>query len=116
MSHGKSYGLPDSVGPIVFWYNNELCEKVGINPSRIKYWENLLDAVQKCQAAGIIPLAVGGFEKWPLQFYPALLMMRILGKGGMASAYEGDRGGFASKQTVSKLSSPKSSGIFRRSR
>jgi maltose-binding protein MalE len=24
MSEGRSYGLPDSVGPIVFWYNKEL--------------------------------------------------------------------------------------------
>ena len=27
IAEGKSYGLPDSVGPIVFWYNKELCEK-----------------------------------------------------------------------------------------
>src|SRR5262249_15997601 len=25
---GKLYGLPDSVGPIVFWYNKELCADV----------------------------------------------------------------------------------------
>jgi raffinose/stachyose/melibiose transport system substrate-binding protein len=48
MSQGKSYGLPDSIGPIVFWYNKELCEKAGVDLIRIKYWENLLDAVQKC--------------------------------------------------------------------
>jgi raffinose/stachyose/melibiose transport system substrate-binding protein len=95
MSEGRSYGFPDSVGPIVFWYNKELCEKAGVDPSAIKDWEDLLDAVKKCKQAGIIPMAVGGSEKWPLHFYPALLMMRILGKDGMASAYQGDRGGFA---------------------
>ena len=36
MSQGKSYGLPDAVGPIVFWYNKELCEKAGVDPSKIK--------------------------------------------------------------------------------
>ena len=92
---GKSYGLPDSVGPIVFWYNKELCERADVDPSAIKYWEDLLDAVRKCKAAGVIPIAVGGSAKWPLQFYPALLMMRVLGKDGMASAYQGDNGGFA---------------------
>ena len=97
---GKSYGLPDSVGPIVFSYNKELCEKADVDPSAIKYWENLLDAVQKCKAAGVIPIVVGGSEKWPLQFYPALLMMRILGKDGMASAYRGDKGGFAGPDVV----------------
>ena len=70
MAEGKSYGLPDSVGPIVFWYNKELCEKANVDPSGIKYWENLLDAVQKCKAAGLIPIVVGGSEKWPLHSIP----------------------------------------------
>jgi raffinose/stachyose/melibiose transport system substrate-binding protein len=100
MAEGRSYGLPDSVGPIVFWYNKELCEQAGVGPSEIKDWENLFEAVKKCKAAGIVPMAVGGAEKWPLQFYPALLMMRILGKDGMASAYQGDHGGFAGPEVI----------------
>jgi len=100
MSEGRLYGLPDSVGPIVFWYNKELCEKAGVDPGAIKGWEDLLDAVKKCKEAGIIPMAVGGSEKWPIQFYPALLMMRILGKDGMASAYKGQNGGFAEPGVV----------------
>jgi raffinose/stachyose/melibiose transport system substrate-binding protein len=100
MSQGKSYGLPDSVGPIVFWYNKELCEKAGVDPSRIKYWEDLFDAVEKCKASGITPMAVAGSEKWPLQFFPALLMMRILGREGMVSAYNGENGGFAGPEVV----------------
>jgi raffinose/stachyose/melibiose transport system substrate-binding protein len=100
VAEGKSYGLPDSVGPIVFWYNKELCERAGVDPSTIKYWEDLLGAIQKCKAAGVIPIAVGGSAKWPLQFYPALLMMRVLGKDGMASAYQGNNGGFAGPDVV----------------
>jgi raffinose/stachyose/melibiose transport system substrate-binding protein len=100
MSEGRSYGLPDGVGPIVFWYNKELCAKAGVAPSEIKDWKDLLEAVKKCKEAGVIPMAVGGSEKWPLQFYPALLMMRILGKDGMASAYKGDYGGFAGPEVV----------------
>jgi raffinose/stachyose/melibiose transport system substrate-binding protein len=34
MSQGKSYGLPDDVGPIVFWYNKELCEKAALIQAR----------------------------------------------------------------------------------
>jgi raffinose/stachyose/melibiose transport system substrate-binding protein len=100
MSQGKSYGLPDNAGPNVFWYNKELCEKAGVDPSEIKYWEDLLDAVKKCKAAGVTPMAVGGSEKWPLHFYPALLMTRILGKDGMDSADKGDNGGFAGPDVV----------------
>jgi raffinose/stachyose/melibiose transport system substrate-binding protein len=100
MSEGKSYGLPDSAGPIVFWYNKELCEKAGVDPSEIKYWEGLLEAVKKCKEAAVTPIVVGGAEKWPLHFYPALLMMRILGRDGMTSAYRGDNGGFAGPDAV----------------
>jgi raffinose/stachyose/melibiose transport system substrate-binding protein len=100
MFQGKSYGLPDSVGPIVLWYNKELCEKAGVDPNGIKLWQDLLDAIKKYKAAGVTPIAVGGSEKWPLHFYPALLMMRILGKDGMASAYKGDNGGFAGPDVV----------------
>ena len=100
---GKTYGLPNDVGPIVFWYNKELCEKAGVDPTKIKTWDDFIDAVKKCQAAGITPLAAGGKDKWPLHFYPALLMMRVLGKEGMEAAYEGKNGGFASPEVVKAL-------------
>jgi raffinose/stachyose/melibiose transport system substrate-binding protein len=97
---GKCYGLPGDVGPMVFWYNKELCQKAGVDPQSIKYWEDFIDAVKKCQAAGVTPVAVGGKDKWPLHFYPAMLMMRILGKEGMQAAYEGKNGGFAGPDAV----------------
>ena len=97
---GKSYGLPNDVGPMVFWYNKELCEKAGVDPTKIKYWDDFIDAVKKCQAAGITPVAAGGKDKWPLHFYPALLMMRILGKEGMQAVYDGKNGGFNNPDVV----------------
>ena len=97
---GKTYGLPNDVAPIIFWYNKELVEKAGVDPTKIKYWDDFIDAIKKCQAAGITPIAAGGKDKWPLHFYPALLMMRILGKEGMQAAYEDKNGGFASPDVV----------------
>ena len=96
----KTYGLPNDVAPIVFWYNKELVAKAGVDPTKIKYWDDFIDAVKKCQAAGITPLAAGGKDKWPLHFYPAMLMMRVLGKEGMQAAYEGKNGGFASPEVI----------------
>jgi raffinose/stachyose/melibiose transport system substrate-binding protein len=58
MFEGKSYGLPYATGPTVFWYNKELCEKAGVDPSRIKYWEDLLDAVTRCKRRPLL--------RWPL--------------------------------------------------
>jgi len=50
--------------------------------------------------AGITPLAAGGKDKWPLHFYPAFLLMRILGKEGMEDVIEGKNGGFNSPDAV----------------
>ncbi len=52
---GKSYGLPNDVGPMVFWYNKELCQKAGVDPTKIMYWEDLIDAVKKCHSISILP-------------------------------------------------------------
>jgi raffinose/stachyose/melibiose transport system substrate-binding protein len=87
---GKSYGLPNDVAPIVFWYNKELCQKAGVDPTKIKEWDDFLDAVKKCKAAGVTPIAAGGGDKWPLHFYPAMLMMRVLGKSGLEAAVSPD--------------------------
>ena len=97
---GKSYGLPNDIGPMVFWYNKELCAKAGVDPAKIKYWDDFIEAAKKCKAAGITPVAAGGKDKWPLHFYPALLMMRILGKDGLEAVYAGKNGGFNNPDVV----------------
>jgi raffinose/stachyose/melibiose transport system substrate-binding protein len=97
---GKVYGLPNDAAPIVLWYNKELCQKAGVDPAKIQSWEDFVDAVKKCQAAGIIPVAAGGKDKWPLHFYTALLMMRVLGKEGMEAVYQDKNGGFASADVI----------------
>jgi raffinose/stachyose/melibiose transport system substrate-binding protein len=96
----KTYGLPNDVGPIVFWYNKDVCAKAAVDPTKIKSWDDFIDAVKKCQAAGITPLAVGGKDEWPLHFYPVFLMMRILGKEGLADVIAGKNGGFTSPEVV----------------
>jgi len=97
---GKIYGLPNDVGPIVLWYNKELCQKAGVDPTKIKQWGDFVDAVKKCQAAGITPVAVGGQDEWPVHFYTAMLMMRILGKDGFEAVYQDKNGGFASADVI----------------
>src|SRR4029077_15855848 len=56
---GKIYGLPNDVAPIVLWYNRELCQKAGVDPTKIQQWDDFVDAVKKCQAAGVTPVAAG---------------------------------------------------------
>ena len=98
--NGKYYGLPNDFAPEVLFYNKELCQKAGVDPTQIHYWEDLIEAVKKCKAAGITPMAVGGKDKWPLHFYTALLMMRILGKDGMQAVIEDKNGGFTNSEVL----------------
>ena len=97
---GKTYGLPNDIAPIVFWYNKALVAKAGVDPTTIKTWDDFIAAVKKCKEAGITPLAAGGKDKWPLHFYPAFLLMRILGKEGMQDVIDGKNGGFNSPDAV----------------
>ena len=55
---------------MVFWYNKDLCQKAGVDPTQIKQWEDFMEAVKKIKAAGITPIAAGGKDKWPLAFLP----------------------------------------------
>ena len=45
-------------------------------------------------------MAVGGQDEWPVHFYTAMLMMRILGKEGFEAAYQDKNGGFASADVI----------------
>jgi raffinose/stachyose/melibiose transport system substrate-binding protein len=92
---GKSYGLPNDVGPIVFWYNKDLASKAGIDPTQIKTWDDFIAAVKKAKAAGLTPIAAGGADKWPLHFYPAMLMMRVLGKDDFNAMLKDTKEGLA---------------------
>ena len=93
--NGKSYGVPNDVGPIVFWYNKDLTSKAGVDPTQIKTWDDFIAAVKKVKAAGITPIAAGGADKWPLHFYPAMLMMRVLGKDDFDAMLKDTKEGLA---------------------
>ena len=55
--NGKIYGVPNDLAPMVFWYNKDLCQKAGVDPTKIQDWDDFVDAVKKCQVAGITPVA-----------------------------------------------------------
>ncbi|NUR26527.1 MAG: extracellular solute-binding protein [Catenulispora sp.] len=78
---GKIYGIPFDVGMVGFWYNKELFSRAGVTAAPTT-WAELLEAVKKIKAAGIVPIALAGKEKWPGHFYWAYLSMRV---GGLAA-------------------------------
>ncbi len=87
---GKVYGAPMKTSLEILWYNKELLKKAGVDPASLATWSGFLDAVKKCKAAGITPIATGGGDKWPLHFYWTMLALRIGGKEAFEAAYNRD--------------------------
>jgi raffinose/stachyose/melibiose transport system substrate-binding protein len=97
---GALYGVPMLTSEVVFWYNKALMDQAGVDPDVIKTWDDFLAAVQKIEDAGIVPLAAGGADKWPLHFYWTYLAIRLGGKAAFEAATSGEGDGFASETFV----------------
>ncbi|WP_229402344.1 extracellular solute-binding protein [Micromonospora okii] len=82
---GKVYGVPFDVGMVGFWYNKALFDAAGVTAPPTT-WAGLLDAVRRLRAAGTVPIALAGKEKWPGHYYWAYLAMRVGGLGALQQA------------------------------
>ncbi len=97
---GKVYGIPQAITEVGFFYNKELFAKAGVDASKIKTWDDLLNAVKALKGAGITPITVGGADKWPVSFYWSYLALRQGGKPAFEAAMKGEAGGFAGEDFV----------------
>lgn len=75
---GKIYGFPQDLGAIGFWYNVDLLKKAGFNFFP-RDWENFLQMCGKLKSEGIIPVALGLADRWPVTYYWNYLALRIAG-------------------------------------
>ncbi|ANL65739.1 sugar ABC transporter substrate-binding protein [Rhizobium phaseoli] len=91
---GKTWAVPYKVGLVSFFYNKALFAKAGVKAEDIKTWTDFLAAVKKIKAAGIVPIAGGGGEKWPIHFYWSYLVMREGGQKVFEAAKNGEGEGF----------------------
>ncbi|GGM23678.1 ABC transporter substrate-binding protein [Micromonospora yangpuensis] len=82
---GRIYGIPFDVGMVGFWYNKDLFSQAGITETPTT-WAGVLDTVRKLKAAGTVPIALAGKDKWPVHNYWAYLAMRIGGLGALQQA------------------------------
>ena len=98
--NGKVWAAPVQSGVVSFFYNKALFKKAGVDAASIKTWDDFLAAVKKIKAAGIVPIALGGGDKWPVHFYWSYLAMREAGKAGFEAAKNGENGGFAGEAFV----------------
>ncbi|MDK4739543.1 extracellular solute-binding protein [Rhizobium sp. CNPSo 3464] len=90
----KISAVPYKLGTVSFFYNKALFAKAGVDANAIKSWDDYLAAVKKIKAAGIVPIAGGGGEKWPIHFYWSYLVMRDGGQKVFSAAKSGEGNGF----------------------
>jgi raffinose/stachyose/melibiose transport system substrate-binding protein len=77
-SNGKVYGAPYDMGCITFWYNKDLLAKVGYK-SFPTDWDDFLALVKKLKAAKIVPISLGGGDKWPAMHMWSYIALRLGG-------------------------------------
>jgi len=79
---GKQYGIPYTMHVVGFWYRKDLFEQAGISapPTTMK---ELDDDIGKLKAKGIVPIAVGGKDRWPDAFYYDIFALRLCGEESM---------------------------------
>jgi raffinose/stachyose/melibiose transport system substrate-binding protein len=79
---GRHYAVPFDLWVGHFYINRELFQKAGVEIPPITKawtWDEFKEAIKKFKAAGIIPIAVGGKDKWELSFYYMYLVDRLAG-------------------------------------
>lgn len=81
----KRYAVPYNAGLVGFWYNKALFAQAGIDAPPAT-WPEFMDAVHALKSSGVTPIAVAGFDKYPMMFYWAELALRIGGDEAYADA------------------------------
>jgi raffinose/stachyose/melibiose transport system substrate-binding protein len=92
---GRLYGLPYNTGEIGLLINTELFARAGVAPESLREWPGLLAAVQRFKAQGIVPMAAGGQDRWPLMLPMGHVALRLGGRAAIEDALAGRNGGFA---------------------
>ncbi|SFB06157.1 raffinose/stachyose/melibiose transport system substrate-binding protein [Cohnella sp. OV330] len=89
MTGGKGlYALPLEINIEGFWYNKTLFEQNGIEVP--KTWDQLLQAAETLEQAGVQPFAVAGSQKWTLTRLINGYVVRKYGFDAMARVSRGE--------------------------
>ena len=96
----KIWGAPYLANLVGFWYNKQMFADAGVVAEDIKTWDDLLVAVEKLKATGVVPIGLGGMQKWPTHFYYTHLMLRIGGQQGFVDAVNEVGDGFAGETYI----------------
>ncbi|EKX62487.1 ABC transporter, substrate-binding protein [Streptomyces ipomoeae 91-03] len=86
---GKVYGVPaNGLAPVVLYYNKKVLKDAGVEPP--KTYDDLLAAVKKLKAKGVVPLSLAANSKWPTLMYLEYLLDRAGGSRVFSKIASGD--------------------------
>ncbi|WP_349010166.1 extracellular solute-binding protein [Mesorhizobium yinganensis] len=94
VNDGHIYGVPASVELVSLWINKTLLAEAGAKPEQLSTWDGLLSAIRALKAHDIVPIAIGGQDRWPFQLILGSLAEQIGGRDAFQNAYLGREGGF----------------------
>ena len=86
---GRIFGVPASVELVSLWANKALLAKAGVTSTQLTNWDGVLEAARKLKANGIVPIAVGGRDRWPFQLIWGSMAEQIGGRDVFDSIYAG---------------------------
>ena len=88
LTDGRLYLFTWQCNTEFFFYNKDLFKKAGIESTPATFDELLADC-DKLQAAGIVPITMGGAASWPILRYSAFLPFRMTGNDYIVNACAG---------------------------
>ncbi|MDD3214238.1 MAG: extracellular solute-binding protein [Eubacteriales bacterium] len=92
---GKVYGLPYTLACSVLYCNTDLFDQYGVKIPET--WGELMTAVKTFKDAGLVPMALGGKDRWPTCMYTDLITLRAAGYQESYDAfYKTENGSFVS--------------------
>ncbi len=75
---GRNYLIPNAIMvTVIYWYNTKIFAEHGIDVP--KTYADLIAAMRKLKAAGVIPIFCGNRDGWPMGNWGAHILHRIVG-------------------------------------
>ncbi|MBC7267753.1 MAG: extracellular solute-binding protein [Streptomyces sp.] len=99
---GKIYAMPcENVQPIVLFYNQEVFDRVGVQPP--ESWDDIMALVPKFNDEGIAPFSLGGQSRWTNMMWLEFLFDRIGGPEVFQAVIEGQKDAWSHPDALTAL-------------
>jgi ABC-type glycerol-3-phosphate transport system substrate-binding protein len=96
--NGSVYAIPESPTPAPIWYNIALFKEHSVNPP--KTWDDLLNACDTFNKAGITPISIGMLERWEIELYYQNILNQLAGPDFEYKAAHGQEASFSDPRAI----------------